>query len=130
MQKNGGFMKEKMKKLLKKIGHPFQMFNEDGTYQGCFYPIQVLYPEIPRYKLVSEDVEENYNYGMAKIREYCDEVSPNDLKMGDIITAKYNKALHVAVYYEFGKMIHVFKEHSLQIGRLKLFSEFQSYRVR
>ena len=128
--KNGGFMEEKMQKLLDKIGHPFQLLNEDGTYQGCFYPIQVLYPQIPRYNLCSEDVEQNYNYGIEKIKEHCYEISPAELKAGDIIATKYNKALHVAIYFEYGKVIHVFKEHSLQIGRLKLFQDFQSYRVK
>ena len=120
---------ESIKELLKQVGRPYEMFNKDGTYQGCFYPVQFLYPDKPRYKLRSKDDDKNYFYGLEKIKEHCTEISPNDLKEGDIIATRFKDELHVAVYLEFGKIIHVFKDHTLQIGRLKLFKQFQSFSV-
>lgn len=122
-------MEENFKELLNEIGRPYEMFNEDGTYQGCFYPVQFLYPQKPRYKLRSEDDDKNYYYGIAKLKKHCTQLSPQELQMGDIIATRFRDELHVAVYYEFGKIIHVFKEHTLQIGRLKMFKDFQAYRV-
>ncbi len=122
-------MKEKIKTLLEQIGRPYEMFNEDGTYQGCFYPVQFLYPEKPRYKLRSENDDKNYFYGLSKIKKHCREISPVELQAGDIIVTRYRNELHIAVYFEFNKIIHVFREHTLQIGRLKIFKEFKCFRV-
>lgn len=115
--------------LLKEVGRPYQMFNEDETYQGCFYPVQFLYPDKPRYKLRSNDDDKNFFYGMAKIKKHCTEITAEELKEGDIIATRFRDELHVAVYWEYGKIIHVFKDHTLQIGRLKMFKDFQCFKV-
>lgn len=115
--------------LLKEVGRPYQMFNEDETYQGCFYPVQFLYPDKPRYKLRSNDDDKNFFYGIAKIKKHCTEITAEELKEGDIIATRFKEELHVAVYWEYGKIIHVFKDHTLQIGRLKMFKDFQCFRV-
>ena len=122
-------MEEKIKSLLEQVGRPYQMYNEDGTYQGCFYPVQFLYPKAKRYKLLVKNPEKNYAYGTNKLKKHCKEIGVNDLKAGDIIATRFKDELHVAVYLDFGKIIHVFRNHNLQIGRLKMFKEFQSYRV-
>lgn len=123
-------MENKIEQLIKQIGRPYEMFNEDGTYQGCFYPVQFLYPEKPRYKLRSDDDDNNYWWGCEKIREHCYEVSKDEVyKSGDIIVTRFKDELHVAVFWQFGKIIHVFRGHSLQIGRLKMFKDFKVFRV-
>lgn len=119
-----------IEELLKNVGKPYQMFNDDGTYQGCFYPVQFLYPEKPKYKLPSEDVEKNFLYGIARIKKHCVEIKPEELQKGDIIATRFRDELHVAIYYEFGKIIHIFKDHTLQIGRLKMFKNYQCFRVK
>lgn len=121
---------EKIEKLLKQVGKPYQMFNDDGTYQGCFYPVQFLYPEKPRYKLRSNDDDKNFWYGIAKIKKHCEEITFNELRAGDIIATRFRDELHVAIYYKDGKIIHVFKDHTLQIGRLKMFKTFRCFRVK
>jgi len=123
-------MDEKIRLLLEQVGRPYEMFNKDGTYQGCFYPVQFLYPNKPRYKLRSLDDDKNYLYGLSKIKKHCIEISPADLDAGDIVVTRFKDELHVAVYFEYGKIIHVFKNHSLQIGRLKMFKEYKVYRVK
>ena len=115
--------------LLKQVGRPYQMFNDDGTYQGCFYPAQFLYPDKPRYKLRSNNDDKNFYYGIAKIRKHCTEITKEELQAGDIIATRYKDELHVAIYWEYGKIIHVFKDHTLQVGRLKMFKDFQCFRV-
>ena len=120
---------KKIEDLLKQIGRPYEMFNDDGTYQGCFYPVQFLYPDKPRYKLRSQNDDKNYWYGISKLKKHCIQIKLEDLQAGDIIATKFKDELHVAIYFEFGKIIHVFKDHTLQIGRLKMFKDFQSYRV-
>ncbi len=122
-------MKKKISELLEEIGRPYQMFNDDGTYQGCFYPVQFLYPDKPKYKMRTTNDDKNYWYGLSKIKKHCTQIPPEELNSGDIIATKFKDELHVAVYYEYGKIIHVFKDHTLQIGRLNLFKEFQSFRV-
>jgi len=117
------------KELLAKVGRPYQMFNDDGTYQGCFYPVQFLYPDKPKYKLRSVNDDENYFYGIDKIKLNCTEIAPDNLEKGDIVVTRFRNELHVAIYFEFGKIIHVFRDNSLQIGRLKMFKNFQCFRV-
>lgn len=115
--------------LLKQVGRPYQMFNEDGTYQGCFYPVQFLYPDKPRYKLRSNDDDKNFFYGISKLRKHCIQIKPDELQQGDIFATRFRDELHVGIYYEHGKIIHVFKDHTLQIGRLKMFKNIMCFRV-
>lgn len=120
-------MEEKINALLEQVGRPYEMFNEDGTYQGCFYPVQFLYPQKPRYKMRSKDDDKNYWYGLSKLKKHCIEIDANELQMGDIIATRFKDELHAAIYFEFGKIIHVFKDHTLQIGRLKMFKSFDTH---
>ncbi len=119
----------KIKELLEQIGRPYEMFNQDGTYQGCFYPVQFLYPDKPRYKLRSENHEKMFLYGLKKIQKNCDPVSLDELEDGHIVVTKFKGVLHVGIYLKEGKIIHVFKDHTLQIGRLKMFKNIQAYKV-
>ncbi len=122
---------ENFTKLLHEVGRPYEMFNTDGTYQGCFYPVQFLYPDKPRYKLRSRDDDKNYTYGMSKLMQHCEEISVDELQKGDIIATRFNDELHVAVFYEFDKIIHVFRGHTLQISRLKIFrNKVRYFRVK
>ena len=120
---------DRFKQLLSEVGRPYKMLNEDGTYQGCFYPVQVLYPDKPKYKMRSLDDDKNYLYGLAKIKKHCVEISPEELKKGDIIVTRFKDELHVAIYWEYGKIIHVFKEHELYIGKLSMFNNYKCFRV-
>lgn len=117
--------------LLKQVGRPYKMFNDDGTYQGCFYPVQVLYPDKPRYNLPSDDNGHNYNYGLDLLKKHCNLIKTEELKKGDIIATKYNDELHVAIYWEYGKIIHVFREHELFISKLDFFKgKYLCFRVK
>lgn len=127
---NNKIPNENFNNLLSLVGTPYKMFDENGHYLGCFMPVYELYPEKPRYKLRSNDDDKNFWYGIAKIKKHCEEITPEELKEGDIIATRFRDELHVAVYYQDGKIIHVFKDHALQIGRLKMFKDFQCFRVK
>lgn len=120
---------DRFDELLKQVGRPYEMLNKDGTYCGCFYPVQFLYPDKPRYKMRSLDDDENYIYGIELIKKHCTEIKPEELKKGDLVVTRYKDELHVAVYYEYGKIIHVFREHELYIGKLDMFNNYRCFRV-
>ena len=68
--------------------------------------------------------------GCEKIREHCREVSDEEFyQTGDIVVTRFKDELHVAIFWQFGKIIHVFRDHTLQIGRLKMFKDFKVFRV-
>ena len=124
-------MEHKIDELLKMVGTPYKMFNDDGTYQGCFMPVQFLYPDKPRSKLRSLDDDKNYWYGISKIKEHCVEIPKEErYKAGDIVVTRFRDELHVAIFWEFGKIIHVFRNHTLQVGRLKMFKDYKVFRVK
>jgi len=118
-----------MEELLKQVGRPYNMFFEDGNYEGCFYPIYFLNPDKPHFPLKFDSNNRNYVYGMRLLRRFTEEISKDELKAGDIIATNFRDELHVAIYYEFGKIIHVFKDHTLQIGRVNMFKEYKCFRV-
>lgn len=119
-----------IEELLKQVGKPFTAFNEDGTVQGCMYPIQFLYPDKPRYKLDKEQLLKNFDFAIEQFKYNCSEISPEDLTSGDIILTKIKDEVHTAIYYQNGKIIQVFKNLTLQIGRLKMFKFYRCFRVK
>lgn len=123
-------MIDKINEIIKEVGRPYEMYNEDKTYQGCFYPIQRLYPNKPRYKLRSSNDDKNFFYGIAKIKKHCTEIQRNELRMGDIVVTRFKDELHVALYLSYGKILHVCKDLTLRISKLNLFkSECKYFRV-
>lgn len=116
--------------LLKQIGKPYEMFFSDGNYQGCFYPVYFLYPHLPHYPLPSDDNSKNYRYGINLITKHFDRIKKEELQKGDLIATMYNNELHVAIYLEHQKVIHVFRGHELQLGRLKMFNDYLCFRVK
>lgn len=118
-----------LKELLKHIGKPFKVLNDDGTLQGCTYPLQVLYGDKAKITVNVNDYENTYIIALKEILKYCIEIDRKDLKQGDIIITKFCNEVHCAIYYEFGKIIHTFKNNNLQIGRLNLFKDYKCFRV-
>ena len=123
-------MIEKINELKSKVGTPYQMFDENKNYIGCFYPIYFVYPNLPRYPLPSDNHQANYHYGMAKILQSAKEIQEKDLQAGDVVACKFNNELHVALYIGEQRIIHVFRGHTLQISRLKILKDYKCFRVR
>ena len=122
-------LKERVKELLTHVGEPYQMFFDDGMYMGCFKPVYFLYPNYPHYPLKFDSNKRNYVYGIKCIKNHCIEISKQELQQGDIIATEYRGELHVGIFYEFGKLIEVYKDHTLQIGRLNKFKDYKCFRV-
>ena len=122
-------MIEKINELKSKVGTPYQMFDENKNYIGCFYPIYYIYPHLPRYPLPSDNHQANYRYGMAKILQSAKEIQEKDLQAGDVVACKFNNELHVALYIGDQRIIHVFRGHTLQISRLKILKDYKCFRV-
>lgn len=119
----------RFKLLLDEIGRPCREYNDDGSYQGCFYPVEFLYPKLPNFVPPFDDDDKNYDFGISEFQKYCIHISLGDKFLpGDIIVTRFLKTLHVAVYWEFGKIIHVFSGRNLEIGKIKMFRQYECFR--
>ena len=118
-------MINKINELKKQIGKPYQMFWEgsENLYQGCFYPIYYIYDYLPKYPLYSEHMADNWDYGINLIEKHCFEVKKDEVKAGDMLVTKFRNELHVALAIDESRIIHVFKDHTLQINRRDFFKE-------
>lgn len=115
--------------LLKEIGRPYQMLFDDNTYCGCFYPMYYLYDFIPHF-VMEKPEDAFYENCIDEFYNHCIEIPKDELKKGDLIAINFKNILHVAVYYEFGKIVHIFNGRSLELGRLKSFKEYKCFRVK
>ncbi len=119
-------IEERMELLLQQAGRKFVPLNEDGTYQGCFYPLQFVYPDKPRFKVDTDNVEENYIFGIQKLAENGREITKDELRTGDVAAMKVNGHLHIGLYWKNGKIVHVFEKSALQINRMRFFERFET----
>lgn len=110
-------MQKKINELKKLVGKPYKMFFEDGNYCGCFFPIYEVYPDLPRHPLFSENMADNWDYGINLILESAYEIPSEEVKAGDVLVTKYRKELHVALCIGEGKIIQVFRDRTLEISR-------------
>lgn len=114
-------LEKRIDDLIKKVGTPYEMFFPDKiSYKGCFFPVYEVFPDLPKFPLPSDNPEDNFDYGMDKIRQNATEIEEKDLQVGDLVAGLFNNELHVALYLGKGKIIHVFKDHNLRINRLEL----------
>lgn len=117
-----------IEELLKQVGKPYQMLDKNGKYLGCFFPMYFLYPNIPKYTLTKAE-DALYENCIDEFYKYCTEIEKEELKKGDLLAINFKNILHVAIYYEFGKIIHIFNGRTLEIARLKMFKDFKCFRV-
>lgn len=118
----------KIEELLKQIGRPYQMLDNEGRYLGCFFPMYFLFPQIPRYTMTKPE-DALFENCIDEFYKHCIEIAPDELREGDLLAIDFKGILHVAIYYEFGKIIHIFNGRTLEIGRLKTFKNYKCFRV-
>lgn len=116
-------MINKINELKKQVGKKYEMFFPDKTYMGCFFPVYFINPELPRFPLPTADPADNWDYGIDLIQKHCTEITKNEIQPGDMLVTRFRKELHVALYIGNHRIIHVFREHSLQISRVDFFKE-------
>jgi hypothetical protein len=97
------------------------MFYDDGNYCGCFYPIFEVFPNLQKYPLPVKNPEENWDYGMELINKHAFEIQEKDIKTGDVLVTKFKNELHIALILDKFKIIHVFRDHTLQISKINMF---------
>jgi len=112
-----------LENLKNQVGREYKMFFDDGNYEGCFYPVYFLYPNLPRYPLPNIDVKakENFTYGIKKILKSFKRVDKKDAEKGDMFACDFDGELHVGILLEGDKLIHVFRGHTLKIDRLSFY---------
>lgn len=121
-------IQNKMKRisyLKERIGQPYQMFWRSGEYQGCFLPVYIIYPDLPRYPLGSDpdNHKKNFVYGMRLIQNHAKEISHEQVEAGDVLACEYNGELHVAIMLDKYELIHVFRGKTMMQHSLKFFGE-------
>lgn len=115
-------IEDKIYNLLKKVGTPYEMFFK-GThyYKGCFMPVYYIFPHLPRFPLPTENPADSWDYGMQNILSQAYEIKREDVKPGDVLVTKFKNELHVALVIDPFRIIHVFRDHTLQISRINMF---------
>ncbi len=96
------------------------LFEKIGSYNeklDCLYPIYLLFPEIPEYRLVQDEA-----YFKPLIKKYFTEV--NELKKGDLLVFKFLNGFHFGIYEEKGNFFHCCKRHRLRISGLSGYKTF------
>jgi len=111
-------IEQKINDLKKKVGTAYSMFFPDGNYCGCFFPIYEVYNFLPKYPLPSADPADNWDYGIDLINKHAIEIEKNEVRAGDVFVTRFRKELHVGLCIDGGKIIHVFKDNSLEISRI------------
>jgi hypothetical protein len=114
-------LEQKINDLKKQVGKPYEMFweNSENLYQGCFYPIYAIYPHLPKYPLFADNMADNWDYGIDLIQKHAYEIDKSEVRLGDVMVTRFRKELHVAICLGGGKIIHVFKDHTLEISRIQ-----------
>ena len=119
--------------LKERIGQPYQMFWSSGEYQGCFLPVYIVYPDLPRYPLGADadSHKRNFVYGMRIIQNHAKEIRLEEVEAGDVLACEYNGELHVALMLNTSDLIHVFRGKSLMQHSLSFFGkrELKFFRV-
>lgn len=114
-------MIDKINEIIKEVGRPYEDFDENGHYIGCFYPVYRLYPHLKRYKLRTNDKNKQFNYCLSKMRKNFEFILQKDAKVGDVIMTDIKGIFHVGLFLGYGKILHLFKGGTLQIGKIKQF---------
>lgn len=95
------------------------LYKHIGSYNeqlDCLYPVYLLYPEIPKYKLVQDE-----NYFQPLIEKYFCKTAES--KEGDLLVFKFQNKFHFGIYNGCGKFFHCCKKFKLRLSRMKLYQK-------
>lgn len=101
------------------VGRPYRDFDAEGNYLGCFEPLYLLYPDLPKYPLPKSS-KAYFSLGTQRIFENFEQVEmPKTLDM--ILFCFRKDMLHVGIYVEGRKFLHVQRGSAFEIQRLALY---------
>ena len=98
------------------------LYKHTGGYEenlDCLYPVYLLYPEIPKYKLI-----QNESYFRPLIEKYFHPVSLKNIQKGDLLLFKMFNGFHFGIYAGHDKFFHCCKTHKLRLSRLSGYKKF------
>lgn len=90
------------------------LYQNIGCYvekQDCLFPVYLLYPKIPEYKLLQDEV-----YIKTLIKRHFFEVKSPE--KGDLIFFYFVNGFHFGIYAGNNEFFHSCKKHGLRISRL------------
>lgn len=115
-------MLENLKKL---VGKGYQKLGKNGIYFGCFEPLYVCFPTLPKYKLPN-DSSKHFEFSLQKLEQVSEKIEQNDLSEGDVIVFRLPKNIfHIGIYAGSGKMFQTFAQNTMQISRVN----FNNHRI-
>lgn len=111
--------------LKKKVGKEYEKFDAVGNYFGCFEPLYICYPMLPKYKL-PKDFSKQFEFSLQKLEEAGKQIKKEELKECDVIVFRLPRDIfHIGIYAGNGKMFQTFAHGSLQISRV----DFDNHRI-
>lgn len=123
-------IEKRIEELIKQVGKPYQEYNENGSAQGCAYPVLFLYPNLPDFFIKISDNQNLENDIETCLKKYFFEIKKEELQKGDVILLTIHNQLHFAIYYEFGRMISVFRDGKLILHRFNELWGCKCYRMK
>lgn len=90
------------------------LYQKVGTIDealDCLYPVYLLYPDIPKYRIIYDE-----NYFNPLIKKHFEETQ--EIKAGDLIVFRLLNNYHFGIYAGNGEFFHCCKRHKLRVSRL------------
>lgn len=86
------------------VGRPYQDFDEAGHYIGCFEPLYLIYPQLPKYPL-PEGEKSYFPLAFKRILEHFEKTeTPQTL---DLIVFRFRSdILHIGIFLGAGTQGH------------------------
>jgi hypothetical protein len=105
------------------VGRPYKDFDAQGNYIGCFEPLYLLWPELPRFKLP----ERQSAYFAVAYFHFLQNFSPVKVpKPLDVAVFRFpGDIFHVGVYISQTNFIHVQRGNYFEIRRLRQFEKYK-----
>lgn len=97
-----------------------KLFDSIGTIDAeldCLYPVYLLYPEIPRYRIIYDE-----KYFMPLVKKHFEETK--DIEAGDLLLFLIFNSFHFGIYAGDNKFFHCCKNHKLRISRFSGYKGF------
>lgn len=101
------------------------LYQHIGTYSrelDCLYPVYLLYPRIPKYKIIQDE-----DYFLPLVKKYFKEIALSKKTIfikGDLLIFKLYNGFHFGIYAGNEEFFHFCKRHNLRITRLSGYKKF------